>query len=248
MTSNLDRFTQIPRRFHDALERDEINHRQFFLGCYLAGKVDYQTGEVAFTLRALADNMGWDWTDETLRKDLRHLRPGWIDYSAKQGQRSPYIFRLTGLQVGAHFQPRVRPTLEVSSNEADTASPATPPQQRDVAPAQPPTGSTPYNRTERNKRPETSPCSERDYDQGVGKTTATDPAVTDRLLERLHGLPSKTGAGPGGASSNGARPPHVDVADHSGPLWSTEARDGEQGVLDDLQALVDAGLAEWVDS
>jgi hypothetical protein len=53
---------------------------------------------------------------------------------------------------------------------------------------------------------------------------------------------------PGGATSNGTGPPHVEVADDGGLLWSNEAREGEQGVLDDLQALVDAGLAEWVDS
>jgi hypothetical protein len=66
-------------------------------------------------------------------------------------------------------------------------------------------------------------------------------------LEKLQGLSSKTGTAPGGANTNGTGPPHVEVADDGVLLWSTEAYEGEQAALADLQALVDAGLVEWVE-
>ncbi len=44
---------------------------------------------------------------------------------------------------------------------------------------------------------------------------------------------------------NEGPPVHVEQADDGSLVWSGEAPEGEQGLLDDLQALVDARFGEW---
>jgi hypothetical protein len=80
---------------------------------------------------------------------------------------------------------------------------------------------------------EVKAASEEKLDHVVGKTTAAefDRHATDRIL----------------AIVNGDRPVSV-AKDEDGSLtWSAGAVEGEQAVLDDCQALVDAGVAEWIE-
>lgn len=247
MSKPADRFARVPQRFYDALASGEVSHRQFVLGCYLAGQVDYVTGKAALTLKALADGLDWPWSDETLRKDLLGMRPQWIEYEVRQGQRSRYVFRLTGLQVGGHLQRQRGAPVEVTSNQPDEALPANPPPQPKTAADKPPTAKGHNNRPEQTRGEKQNLGSEEELDHGVGETTATDPGVTARLLEKLDGLSSKTGAfkaktgaTPGG-DSNGSGAPRVAVTSE-GFNWTDEASEGEQATVDDLQALVAAGV------
>ena len=93
-----DRFAAVPLRFFDALERDEINADAFLVGTYLVGRVDFETGKTARTLRALADGLRWSKSDDTLRRTLARLRElGWIEYETTGGQRRPYVIVLKNL-------------------------------------------------------------------------------------------------------------------------------------------------------
>jgi hypothetical protein len=88
----------IPRRFFDALARGDISGRQFQLGCYLAGAVDFRTGERALSLRSLGEEADYGPSEDTLLRDLKALRQDWIEFDISQGRRKPYVFRLTGLK------------------------------------------------------------------------------------------------------------------------------------------------------
>jgi hypothetical protein len=80
-------------------------------------------------------------------------------------------------------------------------------------------------------------CSEETkLDQAVGKTTATDPGITDRLLAKIDRPEHQ---------QNEASPVHVEQADDGSLVWSGEAQEGEQALIADFQALVDAGVGEW---
>jgi hypothetical protein len=83
------------------------------------------------------------------------------------------------------------------------------------------------------KEPLVSEPSRSALDHVEGETTTaaeTDPAITDRLIAAL---------------AKREPPVRVEQADDGSLVWSGEQQDGEQGLFDDFQALVDAGLGEW---
>lgn len=112
----------------------------------------------------------------------------------------------------------------MTSNEEEPEQPAPPQPLPDSAPAQLHKEARPNTRQDK-----TTNRIEENYDHDVAKTTTTDPATTDRLLERLQRLNDTSGGrAPGGGSSNGAG-------------------EGEQAVLAEAEALVVEGEAEWVE-
>jgi hypothetical protein len=196
-----ERFTRIPRRFHDALRRDDVNARQYLLGCYLAGEVDFRTGEIALTLDALTDGVGWDWSQDTLLRDLKALRPTWLDFETRQGQRRPYVFRLTGLRIRAEAEPphdfrtETPSPAEVTSKLRMSEQPTNPPRERVSAPPQPPPSGSPKTRTD-EKRQETFSKREDDHQVGPGTREPEPPDATDRILDALDKVGSeKPGVG-----------------------------------------------------
>jgi hypothetical protein len=91
--------------------------------------------------------------------------------------------------------------------------------------------------TRREERGKEQPLSEEgNYDHALGKTTEADfdRDGTDRMLAALAAL-----------DDNGPRV-SVEVAEDGSLVWNGEPQEGEQGFLDDSQALVDAGLATWL--
>jgi hypothetical protein len=256
-----DLFTPIPRRFHDALRRGDVNARQFLLGCYIAGEVDFRTGEVALTLDAVIGGVGWEWSEDTLLRDLKALRTVWIDFETRQGQRRPYVFRLTGLARASEadrthdFRTETLSRAEVTSPVRKSERPANPQPERSRVRSQPPLSESPKKRRD-EKRQET--FSEEDNDPDVAEGTTSperEPLkTTERMLETLRAIDSES---PGvGAEIERARAAaelsnrtpgvRVEVAD-DGSLewWPPEPEEGEAAFLAECQALVDAGLAEW---
>jgi hypothetical protein len=183
-----DLYFEVPRRFHDATRRGEVNGRQYLLGCYLAGEVHFQTGEVSLTLRALADGCDWQWSEDTLLRDLRALRPAWIDFEVGQGQRQPYVFRLTGLrrretQLPQDFRTETRSPAEVTSRLRKSEQAANPQPKSGFVSAQPRHGGSPK---EEKRREETKAGNEEKLDHlGVETTVAGDDLLDAIKRARL---------------------------------------------------------------
>lgn len=219
-------FVCYPLRFLDALRRGDINERQFLIGCYLAGAIDFRTGEVALTLRSLADSIGWKQSEDTLERDLDALRPAWIYFETKQGQRTPRVFRLTGLAILKGGKPAPLPhdfrtetlaSAEVSADLRKSEPPASSQPERDPKPPQPSHSGSPKKRREEKRR-----------------KSFLEGEAPDRFLDVLGQL-------------NGDPPVCVEVDQHGALEWSQPPRAGEEGVLGDCHALVDAGVAAWID-
>lgn len=256
--SSGERFVRYPRRFHDALRRADINPRQFLLGCFLAGEVDFETGEVALTLGALGDGLGWEWSEDTLLRDLKALRPAWVDFETKQGQRSPYLFRLTGLAVGigaelpADFRRETPSGAEVTSELRKSGPPAKSQPERDPARSEPPPSGSPKKRRDETRRESLS----EERDPLLGETTAPERDFDDdaflALVREVGGARNGVHAAAEQArlafeGRNGTDPVRVEGGDDGSLLWSEPPREGEEGLLADAQALADAGLARWID-
>jgi hypothetical protein len=138
--------------------------------------------------------MRWEWSEDTLLRELKGLRPEWIDFESKPGQRGPYLIRLTGLAVkrmGADLPP-----VELGSEPPTSAPP--PHDLRKKPPQQPPhaevaerTEGALQSAEEPPQEPqhtfldspltsyllplrgsEVKASGEESYDQDVGKTTA----------------------------------------------------------------------------
>ena len=96
--SNTNRFGAVPLDFMWALERGDISADEFMVGAYLVCAADRETHEVIRTLRALAESIGWEKSLDALGRTLARLREKqWIAYDVKQGQRAPWVIRLTWL-------------------------------------------------------------------------------------------------------------------------------------------------------
>jgi hypothetical protein len=92
------RFARVPFDFLCALEKGEITFDQWAVGAFLVGRVDFVRNEASYTLRALADAIGWRKCPEALRLTLAALREGhWIRFESMQGKRSPYLISLDRL-------------------------------------------------------------------------------------------------------------------------------------------------------
>lgn len=249
-----DLYVQVPRRFYDALARGEITGRQFRLGCHLAGAVHWKTGEVSLTLRALADGCDWTWSEDTLLRDLRALRPAWIEFEVGQGQRRPYVFRLTGLRRREEGEPpldfrtetpspaEVTPTLR----KLDEAGPRQP--ERDSPDPLPASGGSPKKRREETSREKTTPRSEEEQGTVVGEGTPGAEA-SERLVAAVE---SVNGEGEGDLDElheamDRARAASRHRDDDLDAIWPGPPVEGEEGILADLQMLADAGLGRWIE-
>lgn len=99
-------FRMVPLIFIDACSTGEMNERQFFLGCFILRYASYKTGELSLTLGELRQRSGYKLSPDSLLNDLKALRrQAWIDFESKQGQRTPYKFRTTGLAPERAEQP-----------------------------------------------------------------------------------------------------------------------------------------------
>lgn len=93
-----DRFGRVPYDFVVALEQGEIGLDEWAVGTFLLCRADWFRNRAIYTLRALADAIGWRKSTEALRQSLGQLRDGgWINYEVRKGMRSPYVISLERL-------------------------------------------------------------------------------------------------------------------------------------------------------
>jgi hypothetical protein len=217
-----ERFVMLPHRFIDAVMRGELSERQARLCLYIARHASQEKALAKLSLAQIDGGVGWQESDDTLLRELKTLRPAWIDFGSKQGQRAPYAIRLTGLKVL-----REGDELPLTELGPETSSSARPPHDfRNIAPREPP-------HAEVAEVVESSKQSGEEPPQEPPQTSADSPLnsylydgseVEASGEEKLDHAVGKTTAEP--------------VSDE---------QEGEQGLLDDLQALVDAGLGEWIE-
>jgi hypothetical protein len=245
----------IPHRFFDALESGEITDRQFLLGAWFIKTANFKTKQVALTLRSVAAGHAWRPSDDTVRRDLEVLKPDWLDFEMRSGQRRT-AFRLTGLcqtgQQPPHDLRKTEPHLRrLPPDLRRSDQPATPQPERGPAPEEPPTcgglevtknynTSFPLREIAAQPPPKTS-----------GSSALSEGGFEEWYAQAIARLGAKPGneeqtAAPEGSSRNGIRPPRVEKSLLDGSLlWSGEPVEGEAGVLADLDALAAAGLGEW---
>jgi DNA-binding transcriptional ArsR family regulator len=227
--------TYIPLDFDQALKDGRLRQFDYALGCHLAcesfRELNTNRGIVSAYVSMLADIFEVD--PSTIRRALRRLRDGgWIDFrEPDERQRAPWPITLTGLAREAQTKgtaartaaPQLRHVPQTTAAEVKLARRAESLRERDsaVSPLRPSRA-----RENETKRNEENLRSEEKLDHAVGKTTATDPGVTARLVAKIQRPGLQRNEAP----------------------WSGEAQEGEAGVLADCDALVNAGLAEWCEN
>lgn len=86
---------KLPRSVSEALTGDDLDFNSHGVLTFLIGAVNWKTGVYRGTIRRLAEDVGWERSEDYLRKALVKLRTGgWIEYESKPGQRSAYVIRL----------------------------------------------------------------------------------------------------------------------------------------------------------
>jgi hypothetical protein len=105
---------KLPRLVSEALTGDDLDFNAHGLLTFLIGAINWKTGIYKGTIRRLAEEVGWEHSDDYLRKVLVRLRMGgWVDYASKPGQRSAYAIRLGGrVKGGQRNPPAYRPTSD----------------------------------------------------------------------------------------------------------------------------------------
>lgn len=89
-------FVQINLEFYEARQTGEITGRAYCLGLHLACGANYVTKRATTSVAQLLDDLGWDCSDETVRRHLAELRDhGFIDFEMGQGQRRGYAITVT---------------------------------------------------------------------------------------------------------------------------------------------------------
>lgn len=250
MSKHVDHFAAIPLRFIRAHDAGELDAKHVLVGALVAARCydvrNTADGVAGIRLAWLAELC--EFSEETVRTKLRELEErGWIGFDApRPGQRVGWRIWLEGLAVAERDADPPPAEFQADGSSVGSSSSRASEPERAV---------TPHGATERtsrrapdaeleqgDKRDETrrleakeeNPRSEEKLDHVVDKTTA---AESDRSTYRLIEL----------ATSGRARRVAVEQPDDGSLIWSREPQKGEQALLDDCQALVDGGLAEWVE-
>jgi hypothetical protein len=223
-----DSFSRHPERTVRALELHELDFYAYGLLKFFVDKIALpgRNGEILYTLDQLAQALRWPLSHEWLRRRLHDLRDqGWIEFDdLKAGQRRPWVFRLARTAIDGEIdrpptdlQLETPSELELTSNSSAGPRLSSPPPARPSERSRPPTAET----SREEKRREEIFLEGGKYDHVLGKTTEGDAA-------QFNGEPVQVERRLGGSLA-----------------WSGASIEGEEGVLADCQALVDAGFAEW---
>jgi hypothetical protein len=239
-----DLYARHALRIVRALKTGELDPLGYLILKFLVDEIEApgRSGETIITLEELARLIGWPHSAEWLRQKLHALQDaGWIDFDEpRRARNAAWTFRLVRAAIDGqtHEPPTVlqleTPSeLEVTSNSAQAEDPSSPQPESVSEESEPPSDSS--LEQSRAKTEIENRCSEETkIDHVVRKTTAAEPDPFLAAYERLE----RNGAGP---------PVRVEQADDGSLVWTGEPQDGEQGLLNDLQALVDAGLGEWIE-
>jgi hypothetical protein len=84
----LEPFTMLPDRFIDAEMRGELSQRQAKLLRFIARNASETKREATLSLAQIAAGVRWKWSEDTLLRELKSLRPEWIDFGSKPGAAS----------------------------------------------------------------------------------------------------------------------------------------------------------------
>jgi hypothetical protein len=262
-------FVPLPHAAEAAFARSAIDETDLAILVVLWRGADWRTRKVTRTLAQIAARIRWGPTDDALSKRLHKLRrAGWFELETTPGKHAaPYLFTLNhepepssersedvrrskphGDRVNDEPSPqraRRRPAAVPRSEDA-----ASPHRQSDSAP----TGRAPVRRTSEPQRETKAlseedalgPASARDHDHVVGETTgrhtdalliaATENLNGERDLDDLHD-----------AIERAREASDVGTGCDLDAIWPGPPLEGEEGVLADLEALVEAGLGEWVE-
>jgi hypothetical protein len=215
-------FVMLPHRFIDAVMRGELSERQARLCLYIVRHASQEKALAKLSLAQIDGGVDWQESDDTLLRELKTLRPAWIDFGSKQGQRAPYAIRLTGLKVL-----REGDELPLTELGPETPSSARPPHDlRNIAAQGPPLAEV-AEVVESSKQSGEEP-------QQEPPQTSLDSPLNSYLYE--------------GSEVKAAGEEKLDhvVGKTTAELASVD-QGGRQGLLDDLQALVDAGVGEWIE-
>ncbi len=105
----------------------ELNPDQFTMLAKLLA-ADYFLGEAVFTPAGLADAAGVTCGRDTILRNLKAMRPAWIDFELGERQRKPITFRLTGATVcrtsAANRPPSYRQSTDAVRQRDEVAKPA----------------------------------------------------------------------------------------------------------------------------
>jgi hypothetical protein len=245
-----DLYARHTERIARALELRQLDFLSYGVLSLLVDKINLpgRNGEVLYTLEELARALSWPYKPEALRRRLHGMKDAkWIEFEKPRRGPAPWIFRLSGAAVDGErdeslvsFDPSFLPdtalreeTISAQAQDKETENPQA---KRVSEPSEfPPRARVEQSRAETEIE---NRCSEETkLDHVVGKPTADDEPLCERepafpeLLDRLE--PNPHPAGPG--------------SDAPSQIWPDPPLEGEAGVLADLQALVDAGLGEWID-
>jgi len=186
-------FVMLPIRFIDAELRGELSERQGRLLRFIARRANEARREARLTLAEIAAALRSEVSPDTVGRELKSLRPEWIDFESGQGRRRPYVIRLTGLAVEREGDESPRPEAPTSArppHDLRRKAPQEPPHERSAEtdetykssgkppPQEPPhdfDGSPlPLTSTEGS---EVNAGSEEKLDHVVGKTTDDEPPL-----------------------------------------------------------------------
>lgn len=112
-----ERFAAVPLRLGEMLRRGELTTLEFAAVCYLIGAADYESREYVCTFRSLADEIRYTPKDDrTLRRAMQRLRAlGLIDFETSQGQRDPFVVRISAADRGRAKEADSMPDFGVTS-------------------------------------------------------------------------------------------------------------------------------------
>jgi hypothetical protein len=222
-----DLFARHPLRIIRALTTGEIDPLGYLVLKFLVDEIEApgRGGEAIYTLEELGRLIGWSHTVEWLRKKLHALRDaGWIDFDEpRPAPKAAWTFRLGRAAIdGETYEP---PTLLQPEPPSELEVTSNRAEDEEAATAQPNSAFEPRKpptldfpeQSRAKSEIENRGSEEPEQGDVLGKTTAGE--TDPAITDRLIAL----------------------VREDQSEL------EGEEGALADLQALVDAGVGEWIE-
>ena len=182
----------VPQRVLEAVKARDLRFRAFALLMFILGAVDFRSGRLTVTLRALADGCGWDLSLDWLRKTLGELRAqGWIDYESRPGQQRPYVITLRAAAVTSDTPSatRTRSTSEATSESPRGGEPATARRDRPDGTSGPQSEHRPKSEEIEDRRPRRERTDDDDLAELLDSMGVFTPAQRDRIASAWHTHP-----------------------------------------------------------
>jgi hypothetical protein len=178
-------FAMFPHRFIDAEMRGDLSDRQAKLCRFVVQHASQNTNRASLTLEQIATGTRWQRSRDTLMRELKSLRPLWLDFDSRPGQRGPYTFILTGLAVIRETDGEPQPPHDLRKNTPISAEVELPhaevpgaasnhSQSRESPPQEPPQTTDVLSSLTSSEGSEVKAASEEKLDQAVGGTTGVE--------------------------------------------------------------------------